>query len=48
MQALLTPAQKAPIGKTERKKNGNGKSECGARAEKMKIKLGLSDAQPAS
>ena len=45
MQALLTPAQKDQLAKMKEKRMEMAKVNAGARAEKMKIKLGLSDAQ---
>jgi Spy/CpxP family protein refolding chaperone len=45
MQALLTPAQKDQIAKMKQDRMQMAKVDANARAEKMKIKLGLSDAQ---
>lgn len=45
MQALLTPAQKDQLSKMKEERMKMAKVNAGARAEKMKIKLGLTDAQ---
>lgn len=45
IQALLTPAQKDELAKMKEKRMEMAKLNAGTRAEKMKIKLGLSDAQ---
>lgn len=44
-QALLTPAQKDQLAKMKQQRRELAKVNTQARAEKMKIKLGLSDAQ---
>ncbi len=45
LQALLTPDQKNQLAKMRQEKMQMAKVDASARAEKMKIKLGLSDAQ---
>ncbi|MEO5682272.1 MAG: hypothetical protein ABIQ88_06500 [Chitinophagaceae bacterium] len=45
MQALLTPAQKDQVAAMKQRGMEMAKVNAGARAEKMKIKLGLTDAQ---
>ena len=45
VRALLTPAQKDQLAKMKEERIQLAKVNVGARAEKMKIKLGLSDAQ---
>jgi len=45
LQALLTPEQKDQLAKMKEKRMEMAKVNAGAKAEKMKIKLGLSDAQ---
>jgi Spy/CpxP family protein refolding chaperone len=45
LQALLTPEQKDQVAKMKQERMQMAKVDANARAEKMKIKLGLSDAQ---
>ena len=45
IQALFTPAQKDQLAKMKQERMQMAKVNAGARAEKMKIKLGLTDAQ---
>ena len=45
LQALLTPEQKEQVAKMKQDRKQVAKVNSGARAEKMKIKLGLSDTQ---